>query len=246
MVAVIVTLSGYLGALGTLAECNNPRVSRAPPEGKKFFVTFTCLRDIQGRSTPSNILPAGSHMSPLVVTNQDHVETSHGELIAGARRGAPAALASLYALYGGSLLRLATRITGSPADGEDLLHDLFVGLPELLSRYEHRERLDAWLRGVIIRMALARVRVSGVRVRVIETAAHTSQIAELTDPWNAIDIERAIASLTQEARAVFVLRLIEGYSHAEIAALLGLTNGAVRVRYLRALRQLRTLLEPPL
>lgn len=168
------------------------------------------------------------------------VPTEH-QLLAAARRGDASALGALYEAHGGMLLRLGVRITGSASDAEDLLHDLFVGLPELLGRYEHRAVLGAWLRGVMTRMALGRLRqgnrrdaIAGANALVSRTEGH---------PWDAIDLERSIALLGDGERAVFVLRQ-EGYAHEEIARLLGISSGASRVRHLRALKQLRATLEP--
>ena len=167
---------------------------------------------------------------------------SESELLALARRGDKSALGVLYELHGGALLRLATRITGSASDAEDLLHDLFVGLPELLSRYEHRATLGAWLRGVMARMAIGLLRQGQRRESL--ASDRSDQPSMLGDPWNAVDLERAIAALSDTSRAVFVLKQVEGYSHDEIASLLGISSGASRVRHLRALKQLRALLEP--
>ena len=162
-------------------------------------------------------------------------------LLVEARRGNAAALGVLYEEHGGALLRLGTRICGSASDGEDLLHDLFVGLPELLSRYEDRGALGAWLRGVIARMAIARLRLARRRDALAPAATHEALVR--SDPWNAVDLERAIGALPESMRTVFVLRQIEGHTHDEIAALLGISSGASRVRYVRALEHLRALLE---
>ena len=55
-------------------------------------------------------------------------------------------------------------------------------------------------------------------------------------------LERAIASLPDGLRAVFVLREVEGYSHAEIAALLEIRENTSQVRHHRAVRMLRSAL----
>ena len=165
------------------------------------------------------------------------------EIIAQARRGSPEALGALYETHGGGLLRLATRLSGSSAEAEDLLHDLFVGLPELLGRYEHRGKLDAWLRGVMTQMVIGRMRLRRKKDVSLNSGQDTNLPSTRDDPWNAIDLERAISRLTETERAAFVLKL-EGYSHDEIAALLGISSGASRVRHLRALRHLRTFLDP--
>lgn len=62
-------------------------------------------------------------------------------LIERARHAAPDAIGILYRRYAPGLSRLARGLLGSAADA-DLLHDLFLGLPELLRRYEHRDRLE--------------------------------------------------------------------------------------------------------
>ena len=83
------------------------------------------------------------------------------------------------------------------------------------------------------------------RAHAIAIEVQSAQPALGADPWGALDLERAIASLPESARVVFVLRQLEGHSHEEIASLLGISSGAARFRYLRALRQFRALLEPP-
>jgi RNA polymerase sigma-70 factor (ECF subfamily) len=182
-------------------------------------------------------------MSRTRVPDRHDGPLTEGELLAQARRGSPSAIGTLYESHAASLLRLGARITGSQSDAEDLLHDLFVGLPELLSRYEHRSQLDAWLRAVMARMAIGKLRQGTRRERLassnVEKSHHTGG-----DPWSAVDLDRAIAQLPETTRAVFVLRQIEGYSHDEIGKLLDISSGASRVRHVRALQQLRAFLEP--
>src|SRR2546426_4641742 len=84
--------------------------------------------------------------------------------IDGARRGDPEALASLYRTHGAVLFRLAYRLVGAREDAEDVVHDVFVGLPEALRRYEERGSFAAWLKRVTARVALMRLR-SGKRRR---------------------------------------------------------------------------------
>src|SRR6266487_1253667 len=80
------------------------------------------------------------------------------DLVGGVRNGDPAALGLLYDAFGAGLFRLAYRLTGTREDAEDVVHDVFVGLPEALTRYEERGRLGAWLRRVTARVALMRLR----------------------------------------------------------------------------------------
>ena len=56
---------------------------------------------------------------------------------------------------------------------------------------------------------------------------------------DAGDLERALLALPDGLRVVFVLKQVEGYSHDEIGATLGISAGASRVRLARALDALR-------
>src|ERR1041385_8981769 len=82
------------------------------------------------------------------------------DLIPRVRRGDAAALTAIYRAFGGELLVLARRLTGSHADAEDVLHDLIVGLPDAMRSYDERGKLRAWLRQVVVRMCLMRLRAA--------------------------------------------------------------------------------------
>jgi RNA polymerase sigma-70 factor (ECF subfamily) len=166
---------------------------------------------------------------------------SPASLIAEARAGSPDALSALYLEHGGALFRLAYRLVGTREDAEDVVHDVFVGLPEALQRYEERGRFAGWLKRATARVALMRLR-SGKRRREVtldDAAGHAQP-----PPASERDgLEAAINTLPDHLRAVLVLKEIEGYGHAEIAELLGISEGASRVRLTRALKRLRHELE---
>lgn len=165
------------------------------------------------------------------------------DLIARAREGSPEALEAIYVEHGDALMRLAYHLTGSVADAEDVLHDVFLGLPESLERYQERGTFSAWLRRVTARVALTRVRVARRRseVPLDENAALAAPADEPSA--DRTDLERAIRMLPPNLRAVFVLKEVEGLSHAEVAVALGIRVGTSEVRLHRALKRLRVLLE---
>jgi RNA polymerase sigma-70 factor (ECF subfamily) len=164
-----------------------------------------------------------------------------GALVDGARGGSPEALASLYRAHGAALYRLAYRLTGTREEAEDVLHDVFVGLPEALGRYAERGNLTGWLKRVTARVALGRVRSRKRRCEVpLELAGPGSEpLADAED----IALEVAVSQLPDRLRDVIVLKEIEGYSHREVADLLGISVVASRVRAHRGLARLRQLLE---
>src|SRR5438876_4326395 len=160
--------------------------------------------------------------------------------IDAARTGDREALASLYRTHGAVLYRLAYRLTGTPQDAEDVVHDVFVGLPEALARYEERGKLTSWLKRVTARVALVRLRARTRRREVpLELADQAARPP--ADP-DATVLESAVHALPDPLRIVVMLKEVEGYSHREVADLLGISVGASRVRAARALARLRKVL----
>ncbi len=176
-------------------------------------------------------------MTALTVPRRVTDQPPH--LIDQVRAGDPHALGQLYDEFAPRLLRVAHQLLGSREDAEDAVHDMFLGLPEALRRYEERGALRAWLTTRTARVALMRLR--SVKRRREDTLTDIGHASRHTagDLANASELERAIAMLPDTLRAVFVLRQIEGFTHPEIATLLGISEGNSRVRHTRALEQLR-------
>jgi len=160
------------------------------------------------------------------------------ELIHQTAAGAPEGIAGLYRLYAARLLRLSWRLTGSRHDAEDVVHDLFLGLPEAIRSFGNRGSFDGWLNRVTTRMALMRLR-SARRRKEAPLDERQPVTPESVSAEEYSDLERHIAALPMTLRAVLILRQIEGYTHEEIGALLGISSGASRVRFNRAVKRLR-------
>jgi RNA polymerase sigma-70 factor (ECF subfamily) len=159
------------------------------------------------------------------------------------RAGDPAALAAAYRLHAGPLLRTLRGFLANQEDAEDVLHDLFVGLPEALGRYEDRGVFGGWLRRVALRLALQRLRSRGRRREVgLEHAEPVTRASAEALP-DQLAVERALASLPESMRTVVVLRELEGWAHQDIADFLGIREGAVMTRHCRAMKRLRLVLE---
>jgi RNA polymerase sigma-70 factor (ECF subfamily) len=165
---------------------------------------------------------------------------SDAEIVALVTGGDLDALGVLYDRYAVMLMAVAYRLLMAKADAEDVVHDVFVGLPEAFRRYEERGALVGWLKRVTVRVALSRLRREEVRAT---QSLDGSVGAPSRDAAAAIDLDSAVATLPPSLRAVLVLKEIEGYSHAEIADMIGISVAASKVRLHRALRALRDLLE---
>lgn len=161
-------------------------------------------------------------------------------LLRAAAAGSLEALGALYARHADAVYGVALRLTGSPVEAEDVLQDVFVGLPRALRAYAEHGRFEAWLRQVAARVALMRLRARRRRREApLDALPPRADAGRAPNPGARLDLERLLDRLPERLRTVFVLKEIEGYGHAEIAELLGITPGNSAARLSRAWARLR-------
>jgi RNA polymerase sigma-70 factor (ECF subfamily) len=163
--------------------------------------------------------------------------------VSALRRGDAAALEQCYRAHASRLRTTALRLTASVADAEDVVHDLFLRLPQALVGYEPQGKFGSWITTLTIRQALMHERRERVRAHRSLGAEHDR--AAPTVDGDVVAGERVMAalqSLTAALRHVFVLRAVHEYTHPEIATMLGITTNSSEVRMHRAVQQLRQLL----
>lgn len=153
------------------------------------------------------------------------------------------ALAALYERSAERSFELAYGLTRSVDDAQDVVHDVFLGLPEALGSYRGGD-FDSWLGKVVVRASLEALRG---RRRKGEVALETERLPERLSRGplavsERMDLESALEDLSEALRTVLVLKEIVGYSHDEIGELLGISAAASATRLMRARRQLRTAL----
>lgn len=156
-------------------------------------------------------------------------------LAAAAAAGEVSALGGLFTRYADVVFQAAYRITASIPDAEDVLQDVFVGLPRALQRYRPQGSFAAWIAKVATRTALMRLRRSPRREQSLRA---DPEPAEEIDPIRHIAVREALMTMPPGVRMVFLLREVSGYSHDEIAAMLDISIAASRVRLHRAWRRL--------
>jgi RNA polymerase sigma-70 factor, ECF subfamily len=176
--------------------------------------------------------------SRMLLNAMDH--QTDAVLARQAREGSLEALGELYERHAERIFETVVRMLGEPQEAEDVVHDLFVGLPDSLHRYREQGTLLPWMRSIAIRMALMRLRR--------EKRSYSVQVDMLTSARSAehtidsLALQKALASLPEPLRTVFILKEVEGYAHAEIAELLNIRTGTSEVRLHRATKRLRDLL----
>jgi RNA polymerase sigma-70 factor, ECF subfamily len=177
-----------------------------------------------------------------------------GHWVARARAGDMDAFEALYRSHGGRVFALCLRMAGSCATAEELAQDIWVRAWEKLGTFRGESAFTTWLHRLAVNEILGRRRSDGRRAARFESVAEVSAIVEGPGRPGApstpeapaglrLDLERAIATLPEGARTVFVLYDVEGYRHREIADQLGVAEGTVKAQLHRARRMLREALQ---
>lgn len=163
--------------------------------------------------------------------------------LAQARRGRMPACERIYRLFVAPSYTLALRICQCPATAEEVTQEAFITAFRKLRQFRGDAPFWGWLRRVVVNHAISALRRGprGVLVELQEFHAHTDP--QQDQVGLAMDLSRALSALGAEDRAVVWLHDVEGYGHAEIAALFGRSESFSKSRLSRARAKLRELLE---
>jgi RNA polymerase sigma-70 factor, ECF subfamily len=149
-----------------------------------------------------------------------------------------------YRDHAADVYRVAYAILRNPDDAVDATHDAFARAWERWEQYDSQRPLRPWLHGIVVHLALDRLRRRRVRQLVAGPSA-----ALVGDPASAGDlagdvvrrgiVEQAMAELRPQSRAALVLRHYYGYDYAQIGEFLGIASGSVGATLSRAHAVLR-------
>jgi RNA polymerase sigma-70 factor (ECF subfamily) len=153
--------------------------------------------------------------------------------------GGEDAFRTLYRAHTPALYALALRLTGSDqSEAEEIVQETWVRATRKMSAFRGESALRTWLCGVLVNVRRERVRTAWRMV----SAPDIEPVAPAADD-SAFDLERAIATLPDGARDVFVLHDVYGYVHREIAEMLGVVEGTSKSQLARARTLLRAALK---
>lgn len=163
-------------------------------------------------------------------------------LLAACRRGEPAAQEALYAHFAPRLLAVCGRYARHPAQAEDLVQETFVQVFQQLPTFRGAGVLDAWVRRIAVSRCLdyyrAHFRREQAETDLDRAVALTSADADALSQLAGQELITLINALPDGYRVVLNLYCIEGYSHQEIAAQLGIAERTSSSQLFKARRLL--------
>ncbi|MEO5799759.1 MAG: RNA polymerase sigma factor [Gemmatimonadales bacterium] len=178
------------------------------------------------------------------------LEVSIDPTVLAAQRGDDLAFAALYDQHVGRVFALCLRLSADSVLAAELVQDVFVRVWERIGSYRGESAFSTWLHRLAVNTVLDGARQGRRRRLRVAIAADFADVTLLDEPATrdaepgvGLDLENAVARLPAGARAVFVLYDVEGFSHAEIAAMLGIAEGTSKAHLFRARRLLRGMLD---
>lgn len=150
----------------------------------------------------------------------------------------------LYEEYYSRMMGLCQRYANDHEDALDILHEGFIKVFKHIGKYQPGTSLTSWIRRIMVNTAIDYYRRS-IRRRTedIEQAYDLStQDADAISQCTEQEILGAIQMLSPAYRTVFNMYVIEGYSHKEISALLGISESTSRSNLVKARLKLKAIL----
>lgn len=170
--------------------------------------------------------------------------TDH-ELIAAVLRGDVRAERELYDAHVDRVHRLAYRMAGDETLARDFTQDTFIRAFDRLTDFRGHSSFATWLHSIAVSVILNGLkkvrRIHGREIGGDELPEVTSTARE-SEPDLKHRMRSAIDALPEGYRTVFVMHDVEGFTHEEIAAALGIQPGTSKAQLFRARAKLRTAL----
>jgi RNA polymerase sigma-70 factor (ECF subfamily) len=158
------------------------------------------------------------------------------------------AFEQVFTMHGPKMKSIALNLLGNPADAEDVVQEAFLKIHRSLPAFRGQSAFSTWIYRILVNSCYDFRRRRLRRPEGSETELEPQTGEQVLPPAPASDhplrlaLEKAVAQLSDTYRSVFVLYEVEGFAHAEIARMLGITEGASKNRLFEAKRELRKIL----
>lgn len=182
-------------------------------------------------------------------------------MIKALREGDSSAFRHLMVAYGARLLQKAEQMLGCPEDARECVQECFLQVHRSVSDFREEAEIYTWMHRILVNNCLMKLRTRERKGTVsIETLMpeFDDKGCRIEPLWQEIlsveellskkdmraKVMEAINTLPDTFRIILLLRDIEGYSTAEVAKMLSISESAAKVRLHRSRAALKRILEP--
>ena len=153
----------------------------------------------------------------------------------------------LYDHYSGALFTIINQIVPDKDTAGDVLQEVFVNIWKKINTYDSSKgRLFTWMLNIARNAAIDKVRSKGYRDNQRNQTIMETENSGLNLSSNStvsdVGLKKLLATLNEESRKLIDLSYFQGFTHEEIARMLGIPLGTVKTRIRTAIIQLRTMI----
>jgi RNA polymerase sigma-70 factor (ECF subfamily) len=179
-------------------------------------------------------------------------QTTDELLVERIKKGDTEAFRKLVKRYERYILNLVYRTIGDTNEAEDIAQEVFIKVYKNIRSFKGESKFLTWISKITVNLCMDKLRekVKNKEENIDEEvwslfAQHESFNPEVTAERHELQeiIKKAIETLPEELRVVFVLRELENFSYDEISQMLNIPMGTVESRLYRARIKLRTYLK---
>ena len=160
-------------------------------------------------------------------------------------QGDESAMRALWARHAPHIDAVVRRLVGGDDDAaQDIAQEVWIQIFRALPSYRGDSQFATWAHRIAVNRTLNALRRTR-RLAKLEVEVEEDAVAVMPDTERSFvmaSIEEAAARLSPGARTVFLLHDVEGYTHEEIAAELGITSGGSKSQLFKARVKLRSML----
>lgn len=131
------------------------------------------------------------------------------------------------------------RILNNYENAQDALQDAFIQVFRDIRQFRGTSTLGAWIKTIVVRSALHKLRTEKRLELELLDSSFEESFVPVPEYLNSEYLEKAILTLPDGCRTVFLLVEVEGYSHAETAKMLNVTTGTSKSQLFHARKLLK-------
>jgi RNA polymerase sigma-70 factor (ECF subfamily) len=149
-------------------------------------------------------------------------------------------------MHAAQVMAVCLRLAGDRREAEELAQDAWVRAWERIGSFRGDATFGTWMHRLTVNLLLDRRRSDArwkKRLVSMDDEARAEPAAVTAPAGARLDLERAVRTLPDGARVVFLLHEVDGYKHREIADRLGVAVGTVKAQLHRARKLLQAALE---
>jgi RNA polymerase sigma factor (sigma-70 family) len=170
------------------------------------------------------------------LTPERNQNITESDLLKGCMDGDRRMQEELYRRFSPRMYAVCLRYAGNAEEAEDILQEGFIKVFKKLDSFRNEGSFEGWVRRVFVNTAIEHFRRKRYLMPVTEKEENTieGKYTSVLDDLGAKDILALVQELSPGYRTVFNMYVVEGYTHKEIADMLGISEGTSKSQLSRA------------